>query len=188
MSNIMIDIETFDLTPRAKIIQIGAVRFTLRGEVDRANSFICNIDPICEDNLKRDVSETTLGWWRDQPQRVRETWNNPPRIPLKQGLIELEKWIRTRSVEIWAWPMTFDLPILRDAYKQCEIACPWHYKMERDGRTVWEMLAIPERKKIREQVEKLELMEHYALDDAIEQAYMVGLAKKMIDRRIIEQW
>jgi hypothetical protein len=173
MGNIMIDIETFSSEIDARIIQIGAVRFDLGSAVIK-DHFIVNINPECEDNCKRSESSLTMAFWDGQPQVVKDTWFLSSRVGLKAALLQLSTYVKTNDC-VWANPVSFDLAILRHAYKQLDLKVPWHHRGERDCRTQWNLLPIPGRKWVMDQCREDVVLEHYALSDAMQQAKWVQL-------------
>jgi exodeoxyribonuclease VIII len=170
MASIMVDIETFSSETNAQVVQIGACRFTLAPPYEILDRFLVNIDPFDPDNLVRDKSEATMGWWREQSQAALDGLHTPERISLRNGVLALASFLTPHDKTIWANAPTFDLAILRNAYKQLGIIVPWHYRLERDCRTMWHLIPKPVRKEIEKEMEGLGEIEHNGLGDAVRQA------------------
>lgn len=122
----MLDIETLDTAPTAKILSIGAV------DVYGEDTFYLELDWKYGQST-RTTSQATSDWWKDQP------------IPMPYGdkfldvaLAEFYSWYTTHSfTEVWCKGSDFDFVILADAYrKETENGTPWKYNQVRDFRTL----------------------------------------------------
>lgn len=165
----MVDIETLDSGPEAAVIVIGARMFTTSGPGKGFEVFI--------DNNKATrvgtVSEETLKWWKEQDPAVREQAFGGKVDPADAMYRFIEFVKRERAETIWANSPQFDCTILRHLAKQVSLRFPFHYRAERDCRTLFrlgEALTIdcddlwrnPDRKA------------HNALDDATTQAQVAA--------------
>lgn len=146
MRHCMIDIETLATDRRATILQIGAVEFDpfVVGAIGtRFEAAVAVKGQGAKFGRVADIE--TIGWWLDDTSRERIF----RRLlkggqPLGKALHEFSEWYKGTGMEaIWANSPTFDLAILRSAYEDVKHPVPWHYREERDFRTlmrvVWEM-------------------------------------------------
>ena len=101
------------------------------------------------------------------------------RTPLKPGLQLLNNFIGNDTKRVWANGPSFDLVILRDAFKGIHMKPIWHFRQERCMRTI-----MDEAREIG--ATKADLPElpkgtkHDALDDAVRQAILVSTAHRCI--------
>lgn len=184
MANIMIDIETYSSEINAQIVQVGAIKFDL-GKGNLSDPFIYNV-AICDDNIKRHKSFATMEWWREQSQEAREGLRIPPPIPLRLVLTALANYVSSDDA-VWANSPSFDLAILRNAYVQLGMKVPWHYRGERDCRTLWKVVPKQGEEWIKGEIDLRtggKLVEHNGLDDAKEQALSIHLSYKWIKENI----
>lgn len=148
LDHFMIDIETYDVTPSAVILSIGAERIL------GSETFYVEVDPNTQ--YERTASIATKEWWAKQ--------GNPPIhgiTPLHDALIQLSGWLKNLSQEpvIWCKGTDFDTVILTHAYKSFSMETPWKYNHVRDCRTVFKLLGVtPSR------------ATHNALEDAMMQS------------------
>lgn len=180
MSNVMLDIETLGTIPGSQVIQIGAVRFHMAADMQMDEVLIMNVDRFDPDSASMQINEVTKAWWHDQPQRAKDMLSVPPPIPLKDALQLLNGFVKSNS-KIWAKPMSFDFPLIRAAYDRVNVKTAWHYRQEMCARTLYQLLPKPAQVWVN-QTTFASLapgwIEHYALDDAKEQAISVMLAYK----------
>lgn len=144
----MIDIETYDTTPTAVILSIGAERIL------GSETFYAEVDPNTQ--YERTASIATKEWWAQQ--------GNPPIhgfMQLIDVLTELSNWIKSLSEEpiIWCKGTDFDVTILSHAYRSFGMEVPWKYSNVRDCRTVFKLCNVPRSE-----------AKHNALEDAMAQS------------------
>lgn len=139
MIHLMIDLETLGTSPRAGVIQLGAVLFEtgsqFRSIAELQHSF------TFESNWEnRVVDSRTLAWWQDEKrigifksitESATSSVDELPKI-----LTDWYNWIPEKPRNIWSNGANFDLPILRDLFDQAEMEMPWKYFNERCFRTV----------------------------------------------------
>lgn len=121
----MIDIETYDVTPSAVILSIGAERIL------GSETFYVEVDPNTQ--YERTVSQSTKDWWTKQ--------SNPPIngiTSLHAALTYFAEWLPKNPI-IWCKGTDFDITILAHAYRQYNIPIPWKYSNVRDCRTVYKL-------------------------------------------------
>lgn len=168
--HISVDIETLGTTPGSAVIALGAVVFDpLTGET--SNPFYASFNATAMIGFTTD--EQTKKWWKDQSEQAKNmlSFSN---MTLESGLSqfydwwkEIEKGCSTGDyARFWAKPPSFDEVLLDAAFKIVGIKTPWHYRAPRCVRTILDISGIDER--------PMEGIPHYALDDAIHQAYVVS--------------
>lgn len=132
----MLDLETISSRKNAAIIQIAAVSFDpLDGEVrSEFNRYVNTVPDYAH------ISVDTIAWWFQQKfaaqlgKSIQESG-----IPLEQALADFSSWYaaQTDNEAIWSHGATFDLPVMCSALSACGIKQPWHYRAERDTRTLY---------------------------------------------------
>ena len=144
----MIDIETYDVTPSAVILSIGAE------QILGSQTFYLEVNPNTQ--YERTTSIATKEWWAQQ--------GNPPIhgvTELNLALTQLSNWIKNLSAEpvIWCKGTDFDTVILTHAYRSFDMETPWKYNNVRDCRTVFKILGVTSSRAT-----------HNALEDAMMQS------------------
>ncbi len=136
--DMMIDIETLALTPKAVVLSVGAVAFDNYGKLDKRFYRVLNTgDQIML--LHREVNPGTQAWWNSQDINAYQEAFQPVRCDLTRGLQELRAFITGYNpVRVWANSPSFDLVILESLYRDMGKAdlIPWTYKQPRDVRTI----------------------------------------------------
>ena len=165
----MIDIETADTEESAVILSIGAVAFNVHnGEIDIGHALYINLNP--DHQYKRTRSPDTMEWWSQQSQEARDAFEDPayPKRDILFALRDLDRWISINCKSgASMWSHDFDKKILRHAYSTNELAMPWHYRDERDVRT---LCYLAKRLGLAEYKATFDGTPHRAVDDAIFQA------------------
>lgn len=168
MKKVMIDLETMSTRSNAAVLSIGAVAFDVEsGQI--GPEFCRNVDLDSSIKAGLVVDADTMRWWLQQNEQARAALFTST-SPLPRVLMALEDFLRQfPDAEIWCNGGSFDFPILKNAFGAVSITAPWHFRNERDMRTI---VAIakdltgyqkPEHKGIA----------HSALDDAKHQAQIV---------------
>jgi exodeoxyribonuclease VIII len=134
-THLMIDIETLGQGPAAVIASIGAVAFTHQVHTTVMDRRVNITQP------GRDIDTDTVLWWLKQCEEARaELTSEEGRVSLWDALLELNNLITKLQTDgevyVWANSPAFDLVILRHAFEQASIPCPWDWRNERDVRTV----------------------------------------------------
>ena len=161
--DIMIDLETTGVSAGCCILSIGAC------SLDEKYKFYKKISlDSCYAKGLLDSPET-MAWWGRQTAGARmEAFSGT--TSLLEVLGEFSDWFhRTERIAgeafIWGNGADFDLPILKAAYKACEMKEPWK---PFNGRCYRTLKNLPENKQIL--ADKFEGVKHSALDDAVFQA------------------
>ena len=130
-TRLMIDIETLGRDPSAVVTQIGLVRVG-PGEDRREERVTLDLR-----RALGTVTPDTVAWWAIQDRDVFiET--------LRGTATPTDAWLRLQyftkgADEVWANPPVFDFVILRDWCKRHNYECPWHWRAERDLRTLYQL-------------------------------------------------
>lgn len=139
MKHVMIDIETMGTGPDGALIAIGALSFSpVYGTIGHA--YHANVQLQSSLNIGMQVEAKTIKFWMDQPLMTRATLAYPDPQPIKDVISSFRKFLSDARAEfIWANAPQFDLSILRYAYAAFGQPCPWHWRKERDMRTVMDL-------------------------------------------------
>lgn len=145
--HVMVDIETMGKGPRAAIVSIGAVPFSIhpeRIEVGPIDSWFHERATL-QSNIDagRNVDPETIEWWLAQSKSAQDALLREPRHDLPVMLEAFRRWLTSspglRAETIWAKPPQFDVDILRNAFASQDVTWPFHYGATRDVRTVLEL-------------------------------------------------
>jgi len=159
---VMVDIETLGLEPGSAILSIGAVEFDSHGPKD---SFYQSIDLVSCQEAGLEIDADTLDWWLHQGEEAKEQLTGGE--DLAAVLSDFRDWyVRHGFDEVWANSPSFDCEHLETAYAAVGQSEPWHFKDERDFRTV---TSLPVDVDI-----KHDGVGHDALDDAVYQSRVVA--------------
>lgn len=172
MTHIMVDLETLSTLPNARIVAIGAVKFSSdKGIYDNfyqpvvASLFETSIESFIDD-LGFHTSKDTLGWWRNQSEAARAVFNDPNAVTIDTALKAFSNWALYNSliedVYLWGNGASFDNVVLSSAYRLRNMEQPWKFWNDRCYRTIKNI--HPHIKCIRKGTH------HNALDDAETQA------------------
>lgn len=174
MQDIMIDLETLDTAHSAVILSIGACEFDRElGRIGR--TFYCKVDMQSCLDAGLTISASTIKWWMQQDEAARkEAFSGSTHLRL--ALEKLNHWVkpgpnwlkRAPSKQcIWANSPSFDMKIIRHAYKVMDLDCHLpEFRLERDVRTLKSFYPSI----------KVDMVgtAHNALDDCVYQAKLVA--------------
>lgn len=168
MQHVMIDIETLGLTPDATILSIGAVEFD---ETDIGRTFYFELCP----DQGRYIDPGTALWWAQQSAAFNDglvKYQLDAALHHLSGFLDLKydpeqpMTAGFKGSNIWANSPSFDCSILRNAYDQHGMECPWKFWHELDVRTI--------RRYLPKGLQPIfQGRKHHALDDALHQARVV---------------
>lgn len=129
--HLMVDIETMCTSPHAAVVAIGARLFDLKGGVGKG--FEVFIDPALAQQYG-EVCIDTMNWWHKQPAYdLVFAGKVQPADALHRFIMFVEEH---KPETIWANSPQFDCTILRHMSKQLQLKFPFHYRDERDFRTM----------------------------------------------------
>ena len=166
----MIDIETLDILPTAAIVSIGIVLFD--GEEVRETYYWRVSLESCFD-LGLTLSEATVKWWFKQSPEAQAELTNAKRIPLRLAVEMVNDQLQHVDRAVWSCG-SFDLEILKNAFRACGVIPAWKYWQERDYRTLRQLRKwkLPERRSS---------VAHNALDDAGYQVMCLWAIEKQLE-------
>lgn len=174
MKDLMIDLETLGTdTEEAPVISIGAAWFDIDTKTIGPTYYrVLNVtDQI--DTKTRFVDTSTLKFWMNQQNAAKSIFRDEA-LPTKQVLIEFRQWIMntakagpkskaTKKCNPWGNGAGFDINLMESMFKSYNVDCPWLFYNVMDLRTFKRFQGQSKK------VEKLEGVNHNALDDAINQ-------------------
>lgn len=168
----VLDLETLGKGPRAAIVAIGCVRIeqgTINGSLYRRVS----LETSLQAGLQVDAS--TIEWWLQQDETAQGEIYKPGAIRLESALAQLADFMELTPGEdptnclLWGNGSSFDNVIIGNAFDACGIQRPWHFRNDRDLRTL--LALYPEAKAL-----PFEGIKHHALDDAKHEAKQLLMA------------
>jgi hypothetical protein len=166
----MLDIETLGTEPGAVVLSIGAVRFDDAGIVDEFYQSV-SLKSCQEAGLEVDAD--TLNWWLQQGDDAQKVLSGGADL---RTALEAFAEFYAGADEIWAFSPSFDCAILGEAYDAVGMNEPWHYRDQRDCRTLVELPGAVDLEQ--------NGTEHHALDDAKYQARTVILTLSTLQEEV----
>jgi hypothetical protein len=164
LTDLMIDLETLDVTPTATVLTIGAVRFDPFGDDINSPScekFYVRVDVDSCDRLGCTVSPQTIEWWGNQSQAAQEEAFDPNnRISIEDAMSQLYKF-SWGAKRVWSHGASFDVVICEHLFRKIGKAIPWQFWEVRCTRTLFDLGINPHRPPV---------LKHHALEDAWNQA------------------
>lgn len=129
--HLMVDIETMSSSPKAAVIAIGARLFTMKNGPSKGfEVFIDQTEAI----KLGEVSIDTMNWWAKQV--ARELVFGGKTAPAEAAYKFIQFVEEHKPDTIWANSPQFDCVILRHLFSQVQLKFPFHYRDERDFRTM----------------------------------------------------
>lgn len=178
---IMLDLETLSLSPRAVVVSIGAVAFNVRhccSVSDFKNlvgqawglsspSFYRVLEIKPQQVKGREIDGDTVRWWMSQGDEAKKLFSVEPWNPY--GVLEgFRSWVRHMGGKrLWANPTAFDVPKLESLCGDFGVVWPFTHRDYRDLKTL-KAVTPP-----LDKTDYADLVSHHALDDAIYQALEV---------------
>ena len=153
LSHIMLDLETWGVSPYSTIIMIGACVFD--PYATEANTIVTDrfevaIDPVtCASQGLRIDAATMLWWMGPEREPARTIWLGTPKVSLPEALDGFTDWLRPYSLDeagmrMWGNGSDFDNVLLAQAYEAVKRDAPWSFRHNRCFRTLRNMLTIEE--------------------------------------------
>ncbi len=179
MIHAMIDIETLGTSPGSAILSVGAVGFDPESVTTPPFlPFYRNIGLASSLAVGCTVDAPTVQWWFNRDDEARGMlFRNA--LSLVLALDDLRIWyVSLKPSAVWANSPQFDLTLLREAGKKVGWTAPWHYRDERDLRTLLALTRFEKRAFV--PTEAVGPIEHDALDDAFAQAKKVQEAYRVL--------
>lgn len=182
--HLMLDLETFGSGDDAQILQISAVAYELNGVVLDPHELLQYddrwFDAVVEPYYGgRDASNVAF-WGGLEAATALERINMQPRTSIDAALDKFTafvgRWLGKRG-SIWAKPTTFDLRILRGAYREAKKKTPWEWTQEQELRTLlWAAKKVPRTNFRVPDMSTTGFVQHYALHDCVTQAIQAQAA------------
>lgn len=177
------DLETMGINPNSAIISIGVTKVDLNAEsADDCvlSTFYQNVDLLDAIFSGMEVDHETVKWWSEQDKRSQSLLTEKP-VRLKEALEKLNVWLNNGTPKIsetdfWCKGTSFDIAVLRSAYKLCGMKEPWDFRRERDMRTYTDICT----EMFGYEVPKSTGCPHYALDDAVHQSRVIWACRQML--------
>ncbi len=171
MIHVSLDIEALGEV----VVSIGACRFDLSsGESHEEFYRVLNVDLQLEKGLKAS-GEAFLWWLRQSDEAQQAVYLSTAHAPVP-ALIDFAEWLNTIGVAtnrknawFWAYPTSFDLPIIERVARAFGLRAPWHWPQTIDGRTLWQLALAKDPGMKRVEQDPAEV-DHHALHDAKQQA------------------
>ena len=163
----MIDLETLGDTPDSIPCQMGVVFFDLKDPDRQIRGGLVEIDPATGAELGLIQTTSTLKWWENlgRPIPGQDPATASSLIRVLHGFHQDFTTLAKESARVWSRGNSFDLAILKIAYKRAFAAPPWQFWRERDVRSYLEALRVDSTKN-----------NHDALDDCMNQVGDLQLA------------
>ena len=145
MNDVIIDIETYGIKPGSVILVVAGIKFQRTGDMEKPvssmNTFYrkINIDSCLEKGMK--IDPETKKWWSEQDNSIKNEAFGGSRYSLYQVLTEFVKWFGS-SRYIWSHGATFDIVMMEDALRRCNIPIPWKFWDCRDTRTLYDIAGV----------------------------------------------
>ena len=170
----MIDMETYGISPKSVFRTIAAVLFSFKYEVPTSHILIdCGVSIEEQLLYGSEIDQSTVNFWRDQPEELRDVLYSKQQEPLRVVLLNLRDNIREHidkdtTIYLWSHGSNFDTVILDQAYKALGIKPFWDFRNVRDTRTLFDLAGYEYKAR----------GGHDALEDAVNQVAAVRNAFK----------
>lgn len=175
-----LDLETLSTKSNAVILSVGLAQFDPeRNEIMRGHEFVLNVE-VQRDEYQRHISDSTVAWWGKQSAAAQEILAKAADCSDDvDGTLREIAEVMGKEPIVWGNGSDFDNVILRSLFEDADQKCPWHFRANRDMRTingvaqlVWPKLH-PEQFAYVGPLPHREGVHHNALDDAIYQAKII---------------
>lgn len=176
--HIVLDLETRSIKPNAIVASIGAVAIGPDLQL-LSSEFHTSLAQHLQ--FPRHEDAATMRWWSEQTREARDaSITAAMTVTPRQALMDFTAWVRSvadpEEVKVWGNGSVFDNVILRSLYDLLDITPPWHWRFDRDMRTILDLL--PEAKGVGEFVG----VKHIAVDDARHEAKQLAKALSIHQR------
>lgn len=186
---LVIDFETLDTIPTSIVLSFGCLAFN--------PDDIEDINQECVEKLRkqgkhwvfnvklqndRTASRDTIEWWKNHREQADIIFKATDTISLNDWMDEFDEFCAQhidKNTIVMIRGQDFDAPIIKDIYRRAGRALPFNEWKIRDTRTLVDFAFnvnngyVPGFKDL---LHTITLVEHYALDDCIKDAYQIALA------------
>lgn len=139
IGHLMVDLETLGVSNNSVICSIGIVEFDMKSG-KTGNVFYNRVNIQSCIDLGMSVTGSTIEWWLKQDLEARRKIYEGDSLSIRETLFRLNEFLSffedLSDIQIWGNSNRFDLGILENTYKVCNIPIPWNYRNERDVRTL----------------------------------------------------
>lgn len=190
---IMTDIELFGDGRGKVIFQLSAVAFDMDGRISDPHELIQPddmwFDAVVVGEAGRfplPVAPSTIAWWAEEAQSpareilLRAAQDRP--VVLADALLQFFRFCNLRLRKTgghWANSPSFDLVLIRKLYESIGQPAPWHFRQERDMRTLMVLIKKLGLTKL-PNMKTVGLVPHVGLHDAARQAVLVQAAYRVL--------
>lgn len=178
MNEMMLDIETFGTRPGSVIVSIGAVVFD-SGADGLGPEFYANVEARSCGMRGMTTDEATLKFWAlpENKRALSRLSTKPKPIDLAMALKRLSHFYEDNDCSrIWGHGCAFDVVLVEEAMRKCDVEFPWRFRDLRDTRTLFDLVeTFPDRDLGR-------YPKHEALADAKYQAVCVQHVRATLAR------
>lgn len=140
--DVMLDMETLGLGPRAVVINLALVAFDEQG--DGLGPYLFRVlDRQQQQELGRDTDASTVQWWASQPAEARAQLDVPGE-GLSSVLTAVRYFLEDSTVglarvRLWSCGADFDLALLQSLHRDAGLTPPWDFRQQRCYRTLKEL-------------------------------------------------
>lgn len=146
-THIMVDLETLDFKPSSVILTLGAIKFDPYSNAEPYDPLYLRFDIDGQTAIGRTISESTIEWWGQQEESVREeALGEKGRVSVEDGIDQFHKFV-WNSDAIWAQGPQFDIVIIENLYQMLDKSFPWRHGQVKDSRTLFTLGVDPELQK-----------------------------------------
>jgi len=138
---VMIDTETMSLQSNAAVVSLAAVTMDF-GKGTLGDEFKGNATPGSNMRAGLHFDQKTIDWWKTQSAEAKMGWMRDPEA-LHSMLWRFNDWLRSRKneptdrIRVWSMGAAFDIPIVQNALRACELPVLWSYKDVMCHRTMY---------------------------------------------------
>jgi hypothetical protein len=180
---IMLDLETLGVQFNPVIAQISMAEFDLlTGEV--LAEFSVNVDTGCGVGYSLTTDQSTLDFWKKQPDDVKARVFTKDALLLENALILVSEWIKARpDAFIWGNGVRTDNVWLLSAFRALGMSDPFEYNKDLDYRTLYKLAELKaDMKNLPKPWKDVEFtgLQHYAPDDCRHQIKKAHLMWKFL--------
>lgn len=145
--DLVIDMETCGTTPNAAVMQVACLPFNR--DAKKADDVFPDYAPFeAKVDLRScvmdgyDFDRSTIKWWTDKPQRLKQEVSTGTCYPIKEVFQQLfayvtdvKAYFKAEVVTMWAQGSDFDLAIMRNVCAKSGLVLPVSFHNFRDART-----------------------------------------------------
>lgn len=175
---ISLDIESFGKPPNGALASLGL--YVSHGEEEK-DPDLNRMFHVAVDagTTNMEFYASTIYWWLSQSEFSRNALKTNLK-PVKKAFEEIREFVKfwVKGNNNWTvWAHNFDFEIVNSCYRINGVKCPWHYKQQRDLRTLVDISGLKKFHKSGSEEE------HHAGYDAFNQARDIVSAFEIINGR-----